>query len=124
MKGPQRGTSRLGRVAVPVSWFGLLPFSFLSSHFASLAFRFAAFSSPRAHPPATFLPAGPWKGGRRSQAHKGGGWREAEWERGFVGGGVGSIHRPSGVQWSRQQSFQGWPGWSVAAELAREVGGK
>lgn len=41
----------------------------------------------------------------------------------FCWGGV-SIQRSSGVQWSRRQSFQGWPGWRVAAEVAREVGGK
>lgn len=62
-----------------------LIFISLSSQFASLAFRFAV--SPSLPPPPTFSLLGPWKGGRRSQAHKGGGWRGAEWERGFVGGG-------------------------------------
>lgn len=43
---------------------------------------------------------------------------------GFCLRGGGSIQRPSGVQWSLWQSFQGWPGQRVVAELAREVGGK
>lgn len=38
-------------------------------------------------------------------AHKGGGWRGAEWERGLWKGD--SIQRPSGVLWSRRQRFEG-----------------
>lgn len=89
------------------------------------SFSFCCLFQPSRPPPpaATFLPAGavegraPLPGSQRRRVERGG------VGKGFCWGG-GSIHRPSGVQWSRQQSFQGWPGWSVAAELAREVGGK
>lgn len=42
--------------------------------------------------------------------------------RGICWGRGGSIRRPSGVQWSRRQSFEGQPRQRVASELAREVG--
>lgn len=62
-------------MAAPLYQFWFLKFSFLFlPWFASLALRFAVSFSP------PFLPAGPWKGGRCFQEHKGGGWREAEWK--------------------------------------------
>lgn len=87
----------------------------LSSLFASLAFRFAVSSSP------SFLPAGavegraPLPGSQRRPVERGG------VGEGFVGEG-GSIQRPSGVQWSRRQSFEGQPRQRVASG-AGEGGG-
>lgn len=53
----------------------------LSSLFASLAFRFGVSSSP------PFSPCRALEGRALLPAHKGGGWRGAEWERGLWRGG-------------------------------------
>lgn len=98
-----------------------LIFISLSSQFASLAFRFAV-SPSLPHP--RLSPC--WVRGRAGAAPrltKAAGGEGRSGREVLLGGGV-SIQRSSGVQWSRRQSFQGWPGWRVAAEVAREVGGK
>lgn len=93
-----RGSARIPGRESPI-------FISLSSLFASLAFRFAVSSSP------PFLPAGPWKGGLRSQLTKAAGG-EGRSGRGVCGGGVvSSARRGSSGACGRDSRAPGWRGW-------------